>query len=98
MHSYSVAGLEAEDAAGEAVGDGVVEMFAGTEDAFAADADQRKRLAPSGVADLAELDGDGGVAVGVAGDGPLEAEVLEGGVLDVEGAGLRGGLGLEGCG
>ena len=40
------AGLQIQDAAGEAVGNGVVEILAAAVDVLAADADQRQRVAP----------------------------------------------------
>ena len=80
-------GLEPEDAAGEAVRHGVVEMLAPPVDLFPADPHQRQRGAPGVVANGAERHVDRCVAVGVAVDGPLEAEAVERGVLDDEPAG-----------
>ena len=91
-----LARLEVENAAGKAVGDGVFEVFTFAEDALAADADQRQGFAPAGIAHLTKVDGDRGVAVGVTGDGPFEAEVVERWMLDGEAAGLGSVLGLAG--
>ena len=54
-HSYSVPGCEIQDAAGEAVGDRVVEILASPVDVLAADPHQRQRLSPGGFADRPEL-------------------------------------------
>ena len=67
------AGCEIQDGAGEAVGNGVVEILAAAVDVLAADADQRERVAPRGFANGPELDADGRVAVGVAGDRPIRS-------------------------
>ena len=78
---------EIQDRAGEAIGHGVVEIFAAAEDVLAADAHQRQRVAPCRLADGAELNRDARVAVGVSSDRPLEARVKERGMLDMETAG-----------
>ena len=63
------------------------------EDTLATDADQRKGVAPRRVTLLAEFNGDGGVAVVVADDGPFEAEVVKCRMLDGEATGVDGVLG-----
>ena len=70
-------------------------MLAFAEDSLPSDANQRKSRTPLCIADAAELDRDGGVAVVVAGDGPLEAEIVQRRMLDGEtaGAGAVGGVG-----
>ena len=68
-------------------GDRVVEMLAFAENTLAANAHQRKSPAPLGLADRAKLDRDGGAAVGIAGNRPLEAEVAQGRMLNREAAG-----------
>ena len=88
--------IEVEDAAGEAVGDCVGHAFALAEDSLPADAEEVKRGLPSLCVGFAEANFYRGVAVGVAVDEPLEAEVVEGGMFDVEASGGGGGLGLEG--
>jgi hypothetical protein len=67
--------MQVQDAAREAVGDEVVEMFALSEHALAADAHERQRLAPAGVADGPELDVDRRVAVLVTANRPLETKI-----------------------
>ena len=79
---------QAEDAAGKSRRHDVFEMFPLPEHALAADAHERQRDPPIGLADGAELDGDCRVAIVVALDAPLEAEVVEGRMLDDELAGL----------
>ena len=92
-------GPQVQDAAGEAVGDDVVEVFALSEHALTANAHERQRLAPGGVADGPELDVDGRVAILVAANRPLEPKVQQRGVFDDEFSGLgavlrgRGGRG-----
>ncbi|MEO7276066.1 MAG: hypothetical protein ABIX28_14860 [Vicinamibacterales bacterium] len=73
-------------------------MFPFTEDTLAADADEWEGDTPLDVTDPAELDGDGGVAVVVAANAPLEAKVVEGRMLDDELAGLGAVLGCGGPG
>ena len=88
-------GLEIQDAPREAVGNGVRHALALAVNMFAADAEEGEGGTPGGGADFAEADFDGGVAVSVAIDLPLETEVVEGGVFDDEAAGADGVLGLE---
>ena len=78
------------------MGDGVGHALALAEDALAADAEEGESGLPGLCVRFAEADFDGGVAVGVAVDEPVEAEVVEGGVFDVEASGSGGGSGLEG--
>ena len=67
------AGLEIEDRAGETVGDGVVEVLAPAVNIFATDADQGERVAPRRFTRGAKLNGNGGVAIGVAFDRPIQS-------------------------
>ena len=92
------AGLQIEDASREAVRDGVFEVLAFAEDSLPSDAHQRKSRTPFGIADAAELDRDGGVAVVVAGDGPLEAEIVQSRMLDDESARTGAVVGVGGGG
>ena len=92
------AGLQVQDAAGEAVGHGVIEVFTGAEDTFTADADQGEGFAPGTLSGCAELHGDGRVAVGVTVDGPFEAEIEKRGMFDDELSGCSRILGESGCG
>lgn len=72
-------------------------MLASPVDAFAAHPHQRHCGPPRVFADGAKLDGDLGVAIGVAGYGPIEAEIFQRGVLDEERAGDGGVLGGGGA-
>jgi len=89
------AGNEVEDGPGKAMRDEVFKVFAVAADLFAADSKEREAGAPGGFTDGAEFDGYLGVAVGIAGDQPVETEVVERGVFDVEAARSGGGLGGE---
>lgn len=73
-------------------------MFTATVNVFAANTEKRQTLAPFSFTGLPVLNGDGGVAVGVALDGPLEAEVQERWGLDMEAPGAGWVLGKEGRG
>ena len=82
------AGLEIQDRTGEAVGNGLVEILAPAINVFTANAEQRESIAPRRFTNRPELDADARIAVGVAVDGPFEAEDQEGRMFDVEAAGL----------
>ena len=58
--------FEIEDAASEALGDGVSHALALAEDVLAADAQEGKGGTPGGSTNLSESDFDGGIAVGIA--------------------------------
>ena len=90
--------LDVEDAACETVRDFILQMFAPAEDALAADPRQGKRLTPCGASNLAERDADGGVAVRVAGNRPLEAQIAKRGMLHCEAARTCGVLSGSGQG
>jgi hypothetical protein len=89
---------DTENAAGKSLRHGVFEMFPLPEDTLTPDADEWEGDTPLDVADPAELDGDGGVAVVVAAKAPLEAKVVERRMLDDELAGLGAVLGCGGPG
>src|SRR5262249_41061345 len=76
--------LQVENAARESIGNRVIEVLAPPIDVLAANPDQRQRLAPRRFADRPKLYGDGRIAICVAANSPLEAEVQERGVLDDE--------------
>ena len=86
--------LQIEDAAGESVGDRVVEILAPPVDVLAADSDQGQRLSPAGFADRPELHRDRRIPIRIPADLPLEAQVQERGVLDDEPPRLRAVLGV----
>jgi hypothetical protein len=92
------AGFQIEDRAREAIGHGVVEMFTAAVNVFAANTEKREALAPFSFSGLPVLNRDGGIAVGVALDRPLEAEVEERWGLDMEAPGAGWVLGKEGGG
>ena len=88
--------LKIQDAAGEPVGHGVVEILATAKDVLAADTHEWQRGPPCRFADGAKLHGDRRVAIRVTGDRPFEAEVQERGMFDDETSGLRAVL-RESC-
>src|SRR5690606_1511969 len=90
-------GLQIENAAGKAVGNRVVEMFAATINIFAADAQQRQSLPPCRFAHCAKLDRHRCVAIRITADFPFEAEIHERGMFDNKAAGRSAVIG-SGCG
>ena len=71
-------------------------MLACPENTLTADAHERQRRTPLPFSGPAKLNRDGGVAVGVARDGPLEAEVVQRRVLNGEAAGADAVLTIGG--
>ena len=73
--------LQIQDAAGESIGNRVVEILASPVDVLAADSHQRQRLSPAGFADRPELHRDRRIPIRIPADFPLKAQVQERGVL-----------------
>jgi len=90
------AGFQIEDGPREAVGYCVVEILTAPVNVFAANTEKREALTPFSFTGLTVLNGDGGVAVGVALDRPLEAEVQKRWGLNMEAPCAGWVLGKEG--
>jgi hypothetical protein len=90
--------FQIQDGARKAVGYGVVEIFTAALNVFAANTQKREALAPFSCIGLTVLNGNGGVAVGVALDRPLEAQVQKRWGLDMETPCAGWVLGKEGRG
>ena len=78
------AGFQIEDGACEAIRYGVVEIFTATVNVFTTNTEKGEALAPFSFTGLTVLNRNGGVAVGVALDRPLEAKVQKRRGLDME--------------
>ena len=90
--------LQVQDAAGEGVGDGVVEVLATPVDVLTTDPHQRHGVSPDRVAHGPVLDVHRRIAIGIAADGPFKSQVQKRGVFDGEFVGLGGVLGVSGAG
>ena len=75
--------------------DSVVEVLPPAVNIFATDADEGERVAPLRFTDRTKLNGNGGIAIRVAFDGPFKAEVEERRMFDVKATGFCCVLGLE---
>ena len=86
--------LQVQDAAGESVGDRVVEILAPPVDVLATDSHQWQRLSPVGFTDRPELHRDRRIPIRIPADFPLKAQVQERGVLHDESSRQRTVLGV----
>jgi hypothetical protein len=74
--------LKVEDASGEGMGDGVLEMLPAPEDALASDAKQGERFPPRRFPGAPEADFDRGIPVVIPRNRPVKSEVVQSGVLN----------------
>ena len=77
-------GIQVENAAGKTIRNGIVKMLARAKYPFSADSQKRHGIAPRSFSDCSELDSNVGIAIGIAGETPLEAKIQQGGMLDGE--------------